>query len=109
MPTVTLRKKDGTAIKTVKSHLLVANVDTTTHCLHLHHDAANHWVVSDPVSGGKVLHVYGSYQGIRTASRGYSLKHIRPFAQSQLDELIERVGSDRFNQVLGRAGEAIAA
>lgn len=100
MPTITLRRKDGSEIETVKSHLLVCHAGSVTHTLHLHRDSLGFWAVSDPRSGGKVLHVVGQFKGMPVASNGMTLREIRGLAQQQIDALIERVGSDRFNAIL---------
>ena len=100
MPTITLRRKDGSEISTVKSHLLICHAGSVTHALHLHKDASGIWVVSDPVSGGQVLRVQGSYKGVPCSSYGMALRDIRGSAQAQIEALIERVGSDRFNAIL---------
>ena len=100
MPTITLRRKDGSEIETVKSHLLVCHAGTVTHTLHLHRDSLGFWAVSDPRTGGKVLHVQGQYKGVPCSSNGMLLREVRGLAQQQIDALIERVGSDRFNKVL---------
>lgn len=100
MPTITLRRKDGSEISTAKSHLLVCHAGPVTHTLHLHKDSLGFWVVSDPRSGGKVLHVQGQYKGVPCSSNGMLLRDIRGLAQAQIDALIERVGSERFNKVL---------
>lgn len=100
MPTITLRRKDGSEIETVKSHLLVCHAGTVTHTLHLHRDSLGFWTVSDPRSGGKVMAVTGVYKGMPVSSKGLSLREVRGPAQAQIDALIERVGSDRFNAIM---------
>jgi hypothetical protein len=102
MPSITLRRKDGTEIETVKSHLVVCHAGSVTHTLHLHRDSLGFWVVSDPVSGGKVLHVTGQFQGLPVASKGMRLSEIRGLAFEQIESLIRRVGSARFNEILTR-------
>jgi len=103
MPTITLRTKNGDEIATVKSHLLVVHAGSTTHTLHLHKSVHGDWRVSDPRTGGSLLHVRGQYAGFSTSSTGYTLKQIRALAHSQIEALIERVGSDKFNHVLATA------
>jgi hypothetical protein len=100
MPSITLRRKDGSEIETVKSHLLVCHAGSVTHTLHLHRDSLGFWAVSDPRTGGKVLHVLGQYKGVPCSSNGLLLREVRGLAQQQIDALIERVGSDRFNAIL---------
>jgi hypothetical protein len=100
MPTITLRRQDGSEINTVKSHLLVCHAGAVTHTLHLHKDSVGEWAVSDPLSGGKVLRVQGFYKGCPVSTKGLTIAEARGLAQTQIDDLIERVGSDRFNAIL---------
>ena len=101
MPTITLRRKDGSEIKTVKSHLLVCHAGSVTHTLHVHKNDSGEWVVSDPGSGGKLLHLEATHRGLPVSTHGFTYPEIKPLAQAQVDLLIERVGSDRFNAILG--------
>jgi len=100
MPTITLRRQDGSEINTVKSHLLVCHAGTVTHTLHLHRDSVGEWAVSDPRSGGKVLRVQGFYKGCPVSTKTLTIAQARGLAQDQINTLIERVGSDRFNAIL---------
>jgi hypothetical protein len=109
MPTITTRKQDGSVIATVKSHIIITHAGTQTYALHLHNDPVWGWRLSDPRSGGCVLHVAGQYKGIRTTTKGYTLKEIKALAFAQVEALIERIGSDRFNSTLAKApiGETV--
>ena len=101
MPTITLRRRDGSEIKTVKSHLLICHAGAVTHTLHVHKNYSGEWVVSDPGSGGKLLHLEAMYRGCPVSTYGFTYPEVKPLAQAQVDLLIERVGSDRFNDILG--------
>ena len=103
MPTIITRRQDGTLNAPVKSHLVVVHAGTQTYTLHLHNDPLWGWRLSDPRSGGCVLTVDGLYKGIRTSSKGFTLREIRVLAFHQAEALIERVGSDKFNAVLAKA------
>ena len=103
MPSITLRRKDGTEIETVKSHIVVVTAGTVTHALHLHRLTDGQWAVSDPASGGRLLYVMGNFKGIPCSSRGLTLKEAKACAFAQVEALIERIGSDRFNHVLAVA------
>ena len=103
MPTITLRRKDGTEIETVKSHLVIVTAGTVTHALHLHRLTDGQWAVSDPATGGKVLYVEGRYKGVPCSSRGLTMREAKAMAFIQLEALIERIGSDKFNHVLAVA------
>jgi hypothetical protein len=100
MPTVTTREKDGTVIAEFKSHIVVVHAGAETHTMHLHKDALGHWVVTEPRTGAKVLNVHGTYLGCPVSSKGLTLKDIRGKAHAQLESLIERIGSDKFNTVI---------
>jgi hypothetical protein len=109
MPSITMRRKDGSIIGEVKSHIVVVTAGSTTHCLHLHKSPQDHWVVSDPRTGGMVLVVRGMYKGCPVSTKGFSLKEVRGMAHAQVEGLIEAVGSDRFNAVLEGAGKTLAS
>lgn len=87
-------------------HPLQVTAGAEAYKLALHTDFRGAWIISDPISGGKVLDVPGCYKGVRVSSAGYTYRQIHPGAQVELDLLIQRVGAEKFNQVLakGRAG-----
>lgn len=99
--TFNLARRDG-AVQSVSYTPLIVTAGSTTHKLALHKDPVNGaWVVSDPLSGAAVIRqVSGSYKGVRVSSRGYTQKEIRMLAIADVEALIARVGSDRFNAVL---------
>lgn len=74
----------------------------TAHRLALHKDLqiSLQWQVSDPKSGAKILDVSGALQGIRVSSRNFTLNDARQAAKARLHELVERIGSDKFNAVM---------
>jgi hypothetical protein len=100
MPTITLRRRDGSEIETVKSHLVVVTAGTVTHTLHLHRLTDGQWCISDPASGGRLLYVEGCYKGVPCSSRGLTLREAKAMAFAQVEAWIEHIGSDRFNNVL---------
>lgn len=79
---------------------LMVIVGSEAHKLALHKNPHGHWVVSDPKSGAKVCDVNGQYKGIRVSSKGLSLRDIRQLALADADTIAQRVGPDRFNEVL---------
>ena len=94
----------------IQSHLLVCHAGTETYTLHLHRDGGDRreeWVVSDPVSGMKVCFVHDWYKGLKLSSRSLNKPRAFPLAVAQVEALIERVGSEKFNNVLA-AGRAKA-
>jgi hypothetical protein len=64
------------------------------------HKSGRHWIVSDPNSGAKVCTVTASYKGMPVASGDLSLKNARLAALIDIDHLVDRVGFDRFTEVL---------
>jgi hypothetical protein len=99
-PTFNLRTRDGRVIETPYTPLMVI-VGTTAHKLALHKDNIGQWVVSDPKSGACVIrHVHGQYKGIRVSSRNLKLSEIRQLALADVDALVQRFGSSKFNAVL---------
>jgi len=64
------------------------------------HKTSSGWAVSDPVSGGKILNVSATYKGCPVSSEGLTKSQARANARDDLDLLIERVGSEKFNRIL---------
>lgn len=99
--TFTLRTKDGRDIESVSYTPLMVIAGTQAHRLALHrHPVLKQWTVSDPKSGAKVCLVHGQYRGIRVSSRDLTLRDVRQLAMADVESLIARVGSDKFNAVL---------
>lgn len=84
---------------------LIVTAGSVTHRLALHRNLVDSlsWTVSDPVSGGAICHPGGRYNGIRVNSRGLNLKEVRPCALLEVEEMIARVGHEKFNSVLVEA------
>ncbi len=108
MPTISMRRQDGTIIGQVKSHIVVVTAGAVTHCLHLHKSPQDHWVVSDPRTGAQVLNVRGVYLGCPVSTKALTLKEVRGMAHAQVESLIERIGSDQFNAVIDAAVQKYA-
>ena len=70
--------------------------------LALHHWIAS-WQVSDPVSGAKVCTLYGFYRGIQTGSGSLTVAQAKREARRQVEELIQRVGIDKFTAAFAKA------
>lgn len=64
------------------------------------HKVGRAWVISDPVSGGRICEVSAFYKGCPVASGDLSLKNARLAALVDLDSLVDRVGFERFSHVL---------
>ena len=58
------------------------------------------WVVSDPRSGAKILTVRGDIKGVPCSSRTFPERLALELAMAELDALVNRIGSERFNAVL---------
>lgn len=64
------------------------------------HKSGRNWTISDPASGAKICTVSATYKGLPVASADLPLRQARLAALSDLDALVDRVGFDRFAQVL---------
>jgi hypothetical protein len=99
-PTFTLRTRTGDAIETPYTPLLVI-AGSTAHKLALHRDSLGDWVVSDPRSGAAVIRrMTGWYKGCPVSLKAYTLKQAQAIALHEVEALIEKIGSDKFNRVL---------
>ena len=98
-PTFEMKFKDGTAVE-VKYDPLIFIAGTETYKLALCKNRDGAWVVSDPRSGAKIVTVQGNYKGMPCTSRGFTLTRARQLAIADLEELVSRIGSDRFNAVM---------
>ena len=100
MPTFTMRHKDGTTEETKYTELMVI-AGAQVHKLALHKTALGNWVVSDPKSGAAIVrNLSGWFKGCPISTRGFTLREVRALAQGEVDNLIARIGSDRFNAAL---------
>jgi len=61
------------------------------------------WIVSDPVSGYRLLRVDASYKGMSISSRSLTLAEARQCALADIDALVDRVGLEKFETVIDRA------
>ena len=76
-------------------------VDTTTHRLALHRgDITSNWLVSDPVSGGKITELRATHKGVPCASKDLTQREAQQLAVAELELLVSRIGCQRFNEVL---------
>jgi hypothetical protein len=100
---ITTKTKTGETIATYKAHALIVIAGTETHKLALHKDDWGTWKVTEPESGGLIVRVKNHYKGVPVSSRTLTLKAARALAMAQVDDLIERIGTDSFNATLARA------
>ena len=84
---------------------LIVLAGTQVHKLALHKLDGN-WIVAHPASGARVRDVLATYKGVPVSSGREPLKWARAAALAQIDAMIERMGSDRFNTVLQAAADA---
>ena len=61
------------------------------------------WIVSDPVSGYRLLRVNAHYKGMPISSAGLTLAEARQCALADIDALVDRVGLEKFETVIDRA------
>ena len=61
------------------------------------------WIVSDPVSGYRLLRVNAHYKGMPISSRSLTLAEARQCALADIDALVDRVGLEKFETVIDRA------
>jgi hypothetical protein len=61
------------------------------------------WIVSDPVGGYRVCRVTASFKGVPVSSRDLTVTQARAAALADLDLTVDRIGLNRFAQVLDAA------
>ena len=99
-PTYHAPFKDGST-KVIAYPPLIVIAGTQTHRLALHKNDYEMWVVADPRTGALVVKsVAGQWRGIRVSSRGLSMTEVRQLAIADVEAIIARLGTDRFNAVL---------
>jgi hypothetical protein len=92
---------EGVKIEDVEYNPLMVIAGSTAHRLALHKNTKGVWMVADPVSGCVIIKaVQGQYQGVRVSSKGMALKEVRQLALAEVEFLISRVGSEKFNAIL---------
>lgn len=80
--------------------------------LHREHHAGikrKEWIVSDPVSGCRLLRVNANYKGLPISSADLTLAQARMHALADIDALVDRVGLEKFEAVIDRAHAHAAA
>lgn len=98
--TFTLRRRGG-GIEEVSYHALMVIAGAEVHKLALHKDIVGDWVVSHPASGACVVRkIPGWYKGCPVSLRGATLKEAKQLAMAEVEALISRIGTERFNATL---------
>ena len=103
-----LRKSDKTI--DVKYDRLLYTRGHRAHIFALHREptpgvpaARREWIVSDPVSGYRLLRVDASYKNMPISSASLTLKQARACALANIDRLVDRVGLEKFESVIDAA------
>lgn len=106
-PTFEMPIKGSDKTLTIKYDRLLYTRGHRAHMLALHREHAKvprkEWIVSDPISGCRILRVNASYKGMPISSADLTLKQARMLALADLDALVDRVGLDKFERVLDEA------
>jgi len=96
-PTFTMRDRQGKPFgDPIKYTPLIVIAGTQAHRFALHRQH-NEWMVSHPASGARVCDVRATYKGVPVSSAGQPLAWARKAAMAQIESMLERMGSDRFN------------
>lgn len=109
-PTFLMRAKGSDKTVDVKYDRLLYTRGTRAHIFALHREAqpsipakARQWIVSDPVSGYRLLRVNAHFKGMPISSRSLTLAEARQCALADIDALVDRVGLEKFETVIDRA------
>ena len=91
----------------IKYDRLLYTRGTRAHIFALHREysktARKEWIVSDPISGYRLLRVNAHYKGMPVSSADLTLAQARECALADIDRLVDRVGLDQFEAVIDRA------
>jgi hypothetical protein len=109
-PTFPMRVKNSDKTVDVKYDRLLYTRGHRAHIFALHREAqpsipakARQWIVSDPVSGYRLLRVNAHYKGMPISSRSLTLAEARQCALADIDALVDRVGLEKFETAIDRA------
>lgn len=105
-PTFNLRA--GNKIIATKYDRLLYTRGHRAHIFALHREhhvgiKRKEWIVSDPVSGYRLLTVSTRYKGLPISSADLTLAQARMHALADIDALVDRVGLAEFEAVIDRA------
>ena len=91
----------------IKYDRLLYTRGTRAHIFALHREysktARKEWIVSDPISGYRLLRVNAAYKGVLVSSADLTLAQARECALADIDRLVDRVGLDQFEAAIDRA------
>lgn len=115
-PTFEMPIKGSEKTVTIKYDRLLYTRGHRAHIFALHREhigtaSANRkeWIVSDPVSGYRLLRVDANYKGMPISSADLTLAQARMHALADIDALVDRVGLAEFEAVIDRAHAHAAA
>jgi hypothetical protein len=92
---------EGIKVEEVGYSPLMVVAGSTTHRLALHKSSTGIWMVADPKSGAVIIRaVQGQFAGLRLDRSTMTLKEVRQLALADVELLISRIGSERFNATL---------
>ena len=106
-PSFDMRIKGSDKTVPIKYTRLLYTRGTRAHIFALHREHSKttrkEWIVSDPVSGYRLLRVNAHYKGMPVSSADLTLAQARQCALADIDALVDRVGLDQFEAVIDRA------
>ena len=109
-PTFPMRVRGSDKTVDVKYDRLLYTRGTRAHIFALHREQTagipakdREWIVSDPVSGYRLLRVNAHYKGMPISSRSLTLAEARQCALADIDALVDRIGIVNFEAVIDRA------
>ena len=108
-PTFAMPIKGSDKTIPIKYHRLLYTRGHRAHIFALHREHADgpvnrrEWIVSDPVSGYRLLRVKAHYKGMPVSTAHLNLKQARMLALADIDLLVDKVGLDRFESTIDAA------
>ena len=106
-PSFDMRIKGSDKTVPIKYTRLLYTRGHRAHIFALHREHSKttrkEWIVSDPVSGYRLLRVNAHYKGMPISSADLTLAQARMCALADIDALVDRVGLDQFEAVIDRA------
>ena len=99
-----LDRLTGTRTVPIEYRPLTVTVGDQTHTLALHRFNRNgDWLISDPVTGGGIARVGGTYKGMPVSSRDLGVREATAEARSTVAQLAHRYGPAEWNARLAAA------
>jgi len=109
-PTFSMRVKGSDQTVDVKYDRLLYTRGHRAHIFALHREQTagipkdrREWIVSDPVSGYRLLRVNAHIKSMPISSASLTLTQARQYALADIDALVDRVGLEKFEAVIDAA------